>query len=156
MLKAVLSIYYNGFTLGGARMNAPQSSKSSDDQLSASERIGRYSGLLSGQLQLLREQPYPPEAQKTLRTFSSVEVARILGLSESTIRQLDLDKEGPTPARLADGRRAYTLEQINDVRRVLAKRRKPEDAWQVQPSRRNTDVKTAPNGSNLQGKADKL
>lgn len=107
--------------------------------LSASERIGQYSALLSGQLQALREQLYPPEAQKTLRAFSSVDVARLVGVSESTIRQLDLDKEGPSPARLANGRRAYQLEQINEIRAVLAARRKPEDAWQLLPRRGPND-----------------
>jgi len=123
---------------------------------STPERIGAYANLLSGQLQLLREQLYPPEAQKTLRAFSSVDVARLIGVSESTIRQLDLDKEGPSPERLANGRRAYTLAQINEIRAVLAKRRKPEDAWQVRPIRRNTNEKTRQNAANLRGEIDKL
>ncbi|WP_152986626.1 MerR family DNA-binding transcriptional regulator, partial [Pseudovibrio sp. POLY-S9] len=78
-----------------------------------SEKISRYSQLLSGQLHRLRQELYPPEAHKLLRSFSSVDVARLIGVSESTIRQLDLDGEGPTPTRLANGRRSYTLQQIN-------------------------------------------
>jgi len=120
-------------------MNAPLPPASPPPQLSASERIGQYSALLSGQLQLLREQLYPPEAQKTLRQFSSVDVARLIGVSESTIRQLDLDNEGPSPERLNNGRRSYSLEQINQIRTVLAARRKPDDAWQVQPRRGPND-----------------
>ncbi|WP_172795278.1 plasmid partitioning protein RepA [Polycladidibacter hongkongensis] len=103
---------------------------------SPSERISRYSQLLSGQLQRLRQELYPPEAHKNLRAFSSVDVARLIGVSESTIRQLDLDGEGPTPTRLPNGRRSYTLEQINDIRRVLAERRRPEEVINVFPQRR--------------------
>lgn len=133
-------------------MNAPLPSHGP----SASERIGEYAGRLSGQLQLLREQLYPPEAQKTLRAFSSVETARLVGVSESTIRQLDLDKEGPSPARLANGRRAYTLEQIDEIREVLAKRRKAEDLWRVLPRRNITDTDATNSAPKSQGHAEKL
>jgi chromosome partitioning protein len=117
-------------------MVASLSANSAREQMqSTPERIGAYANLLSGQLQLLREQLYPPEAQKQLRAFSSVEVARLIGVSESTIRQLDLDSEGPSPDRLANGRRAYTLGQINEIRQALASRRKAGDAWQMMPKR---------------------
>ncbi len=101
-----------------------------------SEKISRYSQLLSGQLHRLRQELYPPEANKALRSFSSVDVARLIGVSESTIRQLDLDGEGPTPTRLANGRRSYTLEQINAIREVLAARKKGDEAVNILPRRR--------------------
>ncbi|WP_068088817.1 plasmid partitioning protein RepA [Polycladidibacter stylochi] len=103
---------------------------------SPSERISRYSQLLSGQLQRLRQELYPPEAHKNLRGFSSVDVARLIGVSESTIRQMDLDGEGPSPTRLSNGRRSYTLAQINDIRRVLATRKKGDEVVNVLPQRR--------------------
>lgn len=106
---------------------------------SPSEKISRYSQLLSGQLHRLRQELYPPEARKNLRSFSSVDVARLIGVSESTIRQLDLDGEGPTPTRLANGRRSYTLQQINEIRRVLAARKKDEEAINILPHRREGD-----------------
>ncbi len=102
-----------------------------------SEKISRYSQLLSGQLHRLRQELYPPEAHKLLRSFSSVDVARLIGVSESTIRQLDLDGEGPTPARLANGRRSYTLHQINAIREVLAARKKGDEAVNILPHRRD-------------------
>lgn len=101
-----------------------------------SEKISRYSQLLSGQLHRLRQELYPPEANKALRSFSSVDVARLIGVSESTIRQLDLDGEGPTPTRLANGRRSYKLEQINAIREVLAARKKGDEAVNILPRRR--------------------
>ncbi|KZL13204.1 plasmid partitioning protein RepA [Pseudovibrio ascidiaceicola] len=102
-----------------------------------SEKISRYSQLLSGQLHRLRQELYPPEAHKLLRSFSSVDVARLIGVSESTIRQLDLDGEGPTPTRLANGRRSYTLQQINAIREVLAARKKGDEAVNILPHRRD-------------------
>ncbi|SDR47451.1 plasmid partitioning protein RepA [Pseudovibrio sp. Tun.PSC04-5.I4] len=104
-----------------------------------SEKISRYSQLLSGQLHRLRQELYPPEANKALRSFSSVDVARLIGVSESTVRQLDLDGEGPTPTRLANGRRSYTLEQINAIREVLAARKKGDEAVNIHPRRREGD-----------------
>ena len=55
------------------------------DLLSSADRIMRHSQLLSAQLQNLRQQMYPPEAMKSLRTFSSKDAAALLGVAESTL-----------------------------------------------------------------------
>ncbi|CTQ47332.1 plasmid partitioning protein RepA [Roseibium aggregatum] len=101
-------------------------------------KIQRHSQLLSAQLQQLRETLYPPEAQKTLRTFTSKEVASLVGIAESTLRQMSLDGEGPEPARLPNGRRSYTLAQINEVRETLAAK-KPAEATRFLPRRKPGD-----------------
>ncbi|MCA0401828.1 MAG: plasmid partitioning protein RepA [Proteobacteria bacterium] len=75
---------------------------------------------LSRQLQALRARFFPPEAQKTLRRFTSGEAARLIGVSDSYLRQLSLAGEGPDPELGAGGRRLYTLEQINLLREKLA------------------------------------
>lgn len=116
-----------------------------------SEKISRYSQLLSGQLHRLRQELYPPEAHKALRAFSSVDVARLIGVSESTIRQLDLDGEGPTPTRLANGRRSYTLEQINAIREVLAARKKGDEAVNILPHRREGEKLQVISCANFKG-----
>lgn len=85
-----------------------------------------------------------------------METARLVGVSESTIRQLDLDKEDPSPARLANGRRAYTLEQIDEIREVLAKRRKAEDLWRILPHRNIADTDATNSAPKSQGRAEKL
>ena len=91
--------------------------------------------LLSRQLQRLREKTFPPEARKELRRFSAPEAARLMGVSDSYLRQLSLAKEGPTPDTGPGGRRHYTLEQINELRRYLAERAQPEKGKQYLPHR---------------------
>src|SRR5215217_7502479 len=76
---------------------------------------------LSSQLQTLRAKLYPPEARKQLRRFTSGEAARLIGVTDSYLRHLALGGEGPEPEKNAAGRRAYSLEQIHEIRRVLAK-----------------------------------
>jgi chromosome partitioning protein len=91
--------------------------------------------LLSRQLQKLREKTFPPEARKELRRFSSPEAARLMGVSDSYLRQLSLAKEGPSPDVGPGGRRQYTLERIDGLRRHLAERAQPEKRKQYLPHR---------------------
>ncbi|WKL24497.1 AAA family ATPase (plasmid) [Sinorhizobium meliloti] len=71
----------------------------------------------------------------TLRSFSLGEVADLLCVSHSYLRQLSLDGLGPTPELGAAGRRSYTLRQINELRAYLAAAR-PKDALKFCPRRR--------------------
>jgi chromosome partitioning protein len=89
---------------------------------------------LSSQLQTLRAKLYPPEARKQLRRFTSGEAAKLIGVTDSYLRHLALGGEGPEPEKNAAGRRAYSLEQIHEIRRVLAKA-KPA----YLPTRQDTD-----------------
>lgn len=85
------------------------------------EVIGADARSLSAQLQALREKLFPPEARKQLRKFSSGEAARLIGVTDSYLRHLSANGEGPEPEKTSAGRRAYTLDQIHDLRRHLAK-----------------------------------
>lgn len=76
---------------------------------------------LSANLHMLREKLFPPEAKKQLRRFSSGEAARLIGVTDSYLRLLSTTGEGPAPEMKAGGRRAYTLEQIHELRKHLAK-----------------------------------
>jgi chromosome partitioning protein len=76
--------------------------------------------LLSKQLQRLREKIFPPESKKRLRRFTSGETAKLIGVSDSYLRQLSLSKQGPIPEVSPSGRRQYTLEQVNGLRRYIA------------------------------------
>lgn len=105
---------------------------------SSAAKIGRQSQLLSAQLQSLRERLYEPDARKTLKTFTSREAAGLLGIAESTLRQMSLDGEGVIPDRQDNGRRIYTLDQINEIRHHLAKKR-PGEALDFLPRRREGD-----------------
>src|SRR3954471_24488193 len=86
----------------------------------ATARVGRHAGILSGQLRALGTTLFPPTASKNLRSFSSGEVARIVGVSDGYLRQLSLDGLGPLPTLASGGRRSYTLTQVNELRRYLA------------------------------------
>lgn len=84
------------------------------------------------------ERVFPPTAQKSLRSFTSGEVAQIVGVSDGYLRQLSLDGLGPAPELGPSGRRSYTLEQVNELRRYLAKVR-PKEALKFWPHRRDDD-----------------
>lgn len=102
---------------------------------SSAMKISRQSQLLSAQLQSIRERLYEPAAEKTLKTFTSREVAALLGIAESTLRQMSLDGESVIPDRQDNGRRIYTLSQVNQIREHLARKR-PADALEFFPRRR--------------------
>jgi chromosome partitioning protein len=76
---------------------------------------------LSSQLHTLRARLFPPTAQKQLRLFSSSEAARLIGVTDGYLRQLALGGDGPDIERGPGGRRLYSLSQIHELRRLLAK-----------------------------------
>lgn len=101
----------------------------------SSARIVRHAGILSGQLQSLRERMYPPEAQKSLRSFMTNEVSRLTSIPESTLKTMSLEGKGPVPARLDNNHRVYDLDQVNELREMFANA-KPQDALRFLPRRR--------------------
>lgn len=98
-------------------------------------RIEKQARQLSRQLKLLSEHLFPPQSQKTLRTFTSGEAAQLIGVSDGYLRQLSLDGKGPIPDVSATGRRSYRLDQIGEIRAYLAAA-KPKDALTYLPRRR--------------------
>ncbi len=99
------------------------------------DRIAQHAQLLSKQLLALRERLFPPESRKSLRTFTSGEAAKLIGVSDSYLRQLSNEGIGPAPQTAPSGRRSYTLRQINELRRHLATN-KPKEALRYLPHRR--------------------
>jgi chromosome partitioning protein len=97
--------------------------------------IAVHARVLSSRLQHISETLYPPKAEKPMRSFSTLEVAKLLGLSDSYVRQMSLDGFGPTPAVDAKGKRSYSLAQVNELRRNLADA-KPKEALNFLPGRR--------------------
>ncbi len=87
---------------------------------SATAAIGRQAELLSAQLQSISEALFPPASQKALRKFTSGEAARLIGISDSTLRKMSLAGEGPAPEIGPGGRRLYSLGQITQLRERLA------------------------------------
>ncbi len=105
------------------------------DNETTSERITRQATALSNRLRVVGEIAFPPSAMKTLRHFTSGEVAQIVGVSDGYLRQLSLDGLGPTPELGTAGRRSYSLKQINELREYLAQAR-PKEAVKFWPRRR--------------------
>ncbi|WP_457813796.1 plasmid partitioning protein RepA (plasmid) [Sinorhizobium meliloti] len=99
-----------------------------------SERIWRHGKGLLGHSRVRGAAINCPEA-RTLRSFSLAEVAEILSVSGSYLRQLSIDGLGPTPELGTAGRRSYTLRQINELRTYLASAR-PKEALKFSPRRR--------------------
>ncbi len=81
------------------------------------DRIVRHATMLSTQLQDLRERMYPPEARKSLRSFMTNEVSRLTSIPESTLKTMSIEGKGPLPSRLENNHRAYSLAQVNELRR---------------------------------------
>ncbi len=101
---------------------------------SIDETIAHDAGILSGQLQILFEKLFSPNAQKELRRFSSAEAARLLGVTDSYVRHLATQGEGVTSEKTSGGRRTFSLEEVNTIRHHLG-RTKPS----YLPGRREGD-----------------
>lgn len=111
---------------------------SSPETEDAVSKIVHHAGILSTHLQEVRERMYPPRAEKGLRYFMTNEVSKLTSIPESTLRTMSIEGKGPTPARLDNNHRAYTLAQINELRHLFAEQ-KPADALRFLPHRRNGD-----------------
>jgi len=51
--------------------------------------------IISNNLQDLRSKLFPPNSQKSLRSFSCAEAAKLIGVSDAYLRQMSLDGKGP-------------------------------------------------------------
>nr|WP_260691830.1 plasmid partitioning protein RepA [Rhizobium leguminosarum] len=100
-----------------------------------SEHIQRHGKELWDRLRARGAAPEKMLDDRPLRRFSLGEVAEILGVSGSYLRQLSIDGLGPIPELGTAGRRSYTLRQINELRAYLASTR-PKEALKFCPRRR--------------------
>ncbi|WP_139812625.1 plasmid partitioning protein RepA [Ensifer aridi] len=103
---------------------------------SVDETIGEQADLLSSHLQSMSEALFPPTSQKILRKFTSGEAARLMGVSDSTLRKMTLAGEGPQPETTSNGRRLYTLSDINQIRHLLAQSTRGRGSIEFVPHRR--------------------
>jgi chromosome partitioning protein len=102
-------------------MLSPNAPARAEVAMAIDEIIYADSQALSAQLNSLREKLFPPEAQKTLRRFTSTEAARLIGVTDSYLRHLVSTGEGPAVEKTSHGRLSYSLDQIHAVRSYLAK-----------------------------------
>lgn len=99
------------------------------------DQILEQGDLISKKLHLLSVQRFPPNAKKTLRSFSLSEVASYVGVSQSTLKKLHLEGKGPSPQTSSSGRRSYTAEQMLELRQYLDTHGRSESRMYV-PHRR--------------------
>ncbi|SCB40659.1 plasmid partitioning protein RepA [Rhizobium hainanense] len=85
------------------------------------QEILQQGELISDNLNMLRLEQYPPDAEKGLRSFSLAEVADYLGVTQNHIKKLHLEGKGPVPATTSSGRRTYSAEQMLELRHFLDK-----------------------------------
>lgn len=102
------------------------------------EEILQQGELISDKLNMLRLEQYPPNAEKGLRLFSSVEVAEFLGVTQNHIKKLHLEGKGPDPQVSSSGRRSYTAAQMLELRHFLDKHGR-SDIKRYVPHRRPGD-----------------
>ncbi|MEI2387427.1 plasmid partitioning protein RepA [Breoghania sp. JC706] len=118
-------------------------------------KIEDFTHKLSDKLQSMREMTYPPEARKAFgRTFSTMDLSRLLAIPESTLRTLTLEGRGPQPLRADNNRRVYTLDQVWALRHYLAEQR-PDDALRLLPHRREGEKLQVIAAANFKGGSSK-
>lgn len=108
-------------------------------QRSVDETIGAHASTISSQLQAISEALFPPTASKALRRFTSGEAAKLIGVSDSTLRKMTLAGEGPQPDVGTNGRRLYSLGQLNELRALLAASARGREAHDFLPRRKDNE-----------------
>lgn len=78
-----------------------------------------------------------PQEEKTLRSFSSSEVAELLRVSDGYLRKAHFDGRIPEVQQGPGNKRLYTAQDILEIRRILAQNAK--DPFQFLPGRRPGD-----------------
>ena len=81
--------------------------------------VGAHARELSEKLQAHRLKLFPPTAKKTVRRFTSSEVADLLGVDPGYLRRINLEGKGPKPEVTGGGRRLYTVEDLASLRVLL-------------------------------------
>ena len=113
-------------------VNAPMQINRSDLP-DVDDVIGAHAELLGSQLHSISEALFPPAASKALRKFTSGEAAKLIGVSDSTLRKMSLAGEGPQPETTTNGRRLYSLSDINEIRRMFARSARGREAIEFVP-----------------------
>ena len=118
-------------------------------------KIEDYTDRLSAELQAMRHRIYPPEARKQFtRTFSTLDLVKLLNVPESTLRAMTIDGKGPQPSRADNNRRIYEVGQLLELRQFLADRR-PDDALRLWPRRRDGEKLQVVATANFKGGSSK-
>jgi chromosome partitioning protein len=90
-----------------------------DDNPAIHDLIASDARELSAKLHAHRIKLFPPEARKSLRSFTSGEAAKLIGVNDGYLRQLSLEGKGPQPRTSPTGRRSYSLDDLQNLRAYL-------------------------------------
>ncbi|PYE30630.1 chromosome partitioning protein [Rhizobium sp. PP-WC-1G-195] len=91
------------------------------ERVSIDKTIADDAAKLSSNLQELSARLFSPDAQKALRRFSSMEAAKLLGVTDSYVRHLAAQEDSVTSEKTSAGRRTFSLSEINTIRQILGK-----------------------------------
>ena len=83
--------------------------------------IDRHSSALAVQLQAHHVSTFPPTAQKGIRHFQPSEAAKFVGVKEVYLRQISNDIDDLEVSTTPGGRRSYSVDDIDKIRRHLDK-----------------------------------
>ena len=86
--------------------------------------IGHYAELLAANLLAQRQEHFPPDAKKTMRSLTSGEAAELLGIDHTYLRKLHREGKLPEVEMTAGNHRRYTLDDVADIREILEKNAK--------------------------------
>ncbi len=78
-----------------------------------------------------------PKAEKSLRRFTTAEVAELLRVSDGYLRKAHFDGRIPDVEQGPGNKRSYSAEEILEIRRILSE--KAKDPYQFLPGRRPGD-----------------
>ena len=81
---------------------------------------------------------FQPDSRKALRKFHPAEVSELTGISMSNLRTRHQEGDFPDVETGSRGRRLYTAEEIDQIRRVMAKTGRNGEAYL--PGRRENDA----------------
>ncbi|ETW11411.1 plasmid partitioning protein RepA-8 [Roseivivax marinus] len=101
------------------------------------DRIRRNAEDLSDALDSMMQSFFSPDETKILRSFSSPEVAELLGVSQGYLRKAHFENRIPNVPTGPGNKRVYTAEQIWEIRQALAAGSKRPQ--QLLPGRREGD-----------------
>ena len=103
------------------KVTAKSPTKRKDGSIPIDQTIAAHAKALSTQLNSMRGRLFPPEARKQLRRFAPGEAAKLLGVTDARIRQVLAADEALEAEKGPAGRRTFTLAQVHEIRRHLAK-----------------------------------
>jgi chromosome partitioning protein len=102
-----------------------------------SDDIGAFADNLAASLDRQMKIAFEPEERKSLRRFSSSEVASVLRVSTSNLRNRHKDGSFPEVHTDNRGHRFYSAEDVDTLREILGRTGKNADAYR--PGRRGND-----------------